>query len=138
MALKKLDILEIVTNHEDPSVKEEVKTSDKKSSLEMYTVDLVSLANKGKIDSLIGRVDEVQRVMQVLCRRKKNNPILVGEAGVGKTAIIEGLALQIALKRTPKILEDAKLFALDIGSLLSGAKYRGDFEKRLKDIPKRS
>lgn len=132
--VEKLDILEIVTNHEDPSVKEEVKTSDKKSSLEMYTVDLVSLANKGKIDSLIGRVDEVQRVMQVLCRRKKNNPILVGEAGVGKTAIIEGLALQIALKRTPKILEDAKLFALDIGSLLSGAKYRGDFEKRLKDI----
>ena len=132
--VEKLDILEIVTNHEDPSVKEDVKTSDKKSSLEMYAVDLVSLANKGKIDPLIGRVDEVQRVMQVLCRRKKNNPILVGEAGVGKTAIIEGLALQIALKRTPKILEDARLFALDIGSLLSGAKYRGDFEKRLKDI----
>ena len=128
--VEKLDILEIVTNHEDPSIEE----TDKKSALEMYTVNLVELAKKDKIDPLIGRVDEVQRLMQVLCRRKKNNPILVGEAGVGKTAIVEGLALKIAKNETPKILEDAKLYALDIGSLLSGAKYRGDFEKRLKDV----
>ena len=129
--VEKLDILEILTNQEDPSVQEK---ADKKSALELYTVDLVELAKKDKIDPLIGRVEEVQRVMQVLCRRKKNNPILVGEAGVGKTAIVEGLALKIAKKETPKILNDAKLYALDIGSLLSGAKYRGDFEKRLKDV----
>ena len=132
--VEKLDILEIVTNHEDPSVKEQQGMEDKKSALEMYTVNLVELALKDKIDPLIGRIDEVQRLMQVLCRRKKNNPILVGEAGVGKTAIVEGLAIKIAQNETPKILEDAKLYALDIGSLLSGAKYRGDFEKRLKDV----
>ncbi len=132
--VEKLDILEIITNHEDPSIKDETTGEDKKSALEMYTVNLVELALKNKIDPLIGRVDEVQRVMQVLCRRKKNNPILVGEAGVGKTAIVEGLALKIAANETPKVLEDAKLYALDIGSLLSGAKYRGDFEKRLKDV----
>ena len=132
--VEKLDILEIITNHEDPSIKDETTGEDKKSALEMYTVNLVELALKNKIDPLIGRVDEVQRVMQVLCRRKKNNPILVGEAGVGKTAIVEGLALKIAANETPQILWDAKLYALDIGSLLSGAKYRGDFEKRLKDV----
>ena len=129
--VEKLDILEILTNQEDPSIQEK---ADKKSALELYTVDLVELAKKDKIDPLVGRVEEVQRVMQVLCRRKKNNPILVGEAGVGKTAIVEGLALKIANKETPNILNNAKLYALDIGSLLSGAKYRGDFEKRLKDV----
>ncbi len=132
--VQKLDVLEIVTHRYDPSMQDDRVAEDKKSALESYTIDLVELAKKGKIDPLIGRVDEVQRLMQVLCRRKKNNPILVGEAGVGKTAIVEGLALSIASKQTPKILEDAKLYALDIGSLLSGAKYRGDFEKRLKDV----
>ena len=132
--IEKLDILEIITNYEEPSIKDETNGEDKKSALEMYTINLVDLAKKDKIDPLIGRVDEVQRLMQVLCRRKKNNPILVGEAGVGKTAIVEGLALKIAKGETPKILEDAKLYALDIGALLSGAKYRGDFEKRLKDV----
>jgi ATP-dependent Clp protease ATP-binding subunit ClpA len=132
--VERLDIIEVVTSHENPSVKVEIESDDKKSALEMYTIDLVKTAQKGKIDPLIGRVDEVQRVMQVLCRRKKNNPILVGEAGVGKTAIVEGLALKILKKETPSVLEDAKLYALDIGSLLSGAKYRGDFEKRLKDV----
>ncbi len=130
--VEKLNILEVVTNHEDPSVKEQSNTEDKKSALELYTINLVDLALKNKIDPLIGRFDEVQRLMQVLCRRKKNNPILVGEAGVGKTAIVEGLALKIAQNDTPKILADAKLYALDIGSLLSGAKYRGDFEKTSK------
>jgi ATP-dependent Clp protease ATP-binding subunit ClpA len=132
--IEKLDILEIITNSEDASVKEQTTGDDKKSALEMYAINLVELALRNKIDPLIGRVEEVQRLMQVLCRRKKNNPLLVGEAGVGKTAIVEGLALKIAAKETPKILEDAKLYALDIGSLLSGAKYRGDFEKRLKDV----
>jgi len=132
--VEKIDILEIITNHEDPSIKENNAQEDKKSALEAYTINLVELAKKDKIDPLIGRVEEVQRLMQVLCRRKKNNPILVGEAGVGKTAIVEGLALQIAKEETPEILKDARLYALDIGSLLSGAKYRGDFEKRLKDV----
>ena len=132
--VEKIDILEIITNHEDPSIKENNNQEDKKSVLEAYTINLVELAKKDKIDPLIGRVEEVQRLMQVLCRRKKNNPILVGEAGVGKTAIVEGLALQIAKEETPEILKNARLYALDIGSLLSGAKYRGDFEKRLKDV----
>jgi ATP-dependent Clp protease ATP-binding subunit ClpA len=129
--VEKLDILEIITQVTSPEVTQE---KDKKSALELYTIDLIELAKKGKIDPLIGRADEVNRVMQVLCRRKKNNPILVGEAGVGKTAIVEGLALKIVNNETPEILKDAKLYALDIGSLLSGAKYRGDFEKRLKDV----
>lgn len=129
----KIDILEVITNMEDPSIKSETKT-DKKSALEQFTIDLVEMAKTNKIDPLIGRVDEVQRLMQVLCRRKKNNPLLVGEAGVGKTAIVEGLALKIAKGETPEILSNAKVYALDIGALLSGAKYRGDFEKRLKDI----
>jgi len=131
--VQKMDLLEIVSQSVQfaDSINQDV---DKKSALERYTIDLVALARNNKIDPLIGRVDEVQRLMQVLCRRKKNNPLLVGEAGVGKTAIVEGLALQIASKQTPDILKDARLYALDIGSLLSGAKYRGDFEKRLKEI----
>jgi len=131
--IDKIDVLELLTNQTDPAIKPDEK-QDKKSALEQFTIDLVAMAQENKIDPLIGRVDEVQRLMQVLCRRKKNNPILVGEAGVGKTAIVEGLALKIANNETPDILKNAKLYALDIGSLLSGAKYRGDFEKRLKDI----
>ncbi|WP_024953688.1 ATP-dependent Clp protease ATP-binding subunit ClpA [Sulfurospirillum arcachonense] len=132
--VEKLDVLEAITNHIDPSIKQESPGDDKKSALEQYTINLVELARKKKIDPLIGRVEEVQRLMQVLCRRKKNNPILVGEPGVGKTAIVEGLALKIAHNETPDILKTAQLYALDIGALLSGAKYRGDFEKRLKDV----
>ena len=132
--VEKLDILEMITNYDDPSLKETNQQEDKKSALEAYTVNLIELAKKDKIDPLIGREEEVQRLMQVLCRRKKNNPLLVGEAGVGKTAIVEGLALKIAKEETPEILKDSRLYALDMGSLLSGAKYRGDFEKRLKDV----
>ena len=96
--VEKLDVLEVIT---ELSPTKEEKQKDKKSALELYTINLVELATKGKIDPLIGRVDEVNRLMQVLCRRKKNNPILVGEAGVGKTAIVEGLALKIAKNETP-------------------------------------
>lgn len=127
----KLDVVELVSENvqfDMPS------GDDKKSALEKYTVNLIALAKKNKIDPLIGREEEVARLMQVLCRRKKNNPLLVGEAGVGKTAIVEGLALKISQGQTPDILQDAKLYALDVGSLLSGAKYRGDFEKRLKEV----
>ena len=113
---------------------EELKSAEEFENLKSFTSDLLSLAKDGKIDPLVGRNFELERMIQVLSRRKKNNPILVGEAGVGKTAIVEGLALAIAQKRVPKSLENAKIYALDIASLLSGTKYRGDFEKRLKDI----
>lgn len=110
--------------------------SDKKSALEQYTQDYNRLAAEGKIDPLIGREHELERVIQVLCRRRKNNPLLVGEAGVGKTAIAEGLALKIMNKQVPAILEDAQVFGLDMGALLAGTKYRGDFEQRLKALLK--
>jgi len=106
----------------------------KDEALESYTIDLIEQAKLGAIDPLIGRDKESERLWQVLCRRKKNNPILVGEPGVGKTAIVEGLALAIIEKKVPRILQDSSLFALDVGALLSGAKYRGDFEKRLKEV----
>lgn len=131
--IEKTDVIEVVSQDVQYSTTTQ-NGGDKKSALEQFAINLVQLAKDDKIDPLIGRVEEVQRLMQVLCRRKKNNPILVGEAGVGKTAIVEGLALKLANGETPEILKDAKLYALDIGSLLSGAKYRGDFEKRLKDI----
>ncbi len=104
------------------------------SPLALYTTDLIKKAQKGKIDPLIGRSNETDRVMQVLCRRRKNNPILVGDPGVGKTAIAEGLALKIQQKTVPSLLENCELFSLDMGTLLAGTKYRGDFEQRLKDV----
>ena len=110
--------------------------NEKKSALEKYTIELVSLARRKKIDPVIGREREFQRIIQILCRRKKNNPILVGEPGVGKTAIVEGLALKIATKDVPEKLKDAKIFSLDMGALVAGTKYRGDFEKRLKNVIK--
>ncbi|MCV3390209.1 AAA family ATPase [Campylobacter lari] len=105
-------------------------------NIKTHTIELVELAKKGKIDPVIGRKFELERMMQILSRRKKNNPILVGEPGVGKSAIIEGLALAIAEEKVPKHLKNSKIYSLDIASLLSGTKYRGDFEKRLKDIIK--
>ncbi|MDR0407872.1 MAG: AAA family ATPase [Campylobacteraceae bacterium] len=111
----------------------DVKVNDKKSEID-FCIDLVEEAKSGHIDSLVGRIDELERVMQILCRRKKNNPLLLGEPGVGKTAIVEGLAVLIAEEKTPEILKNCRLYALDIGSLLAGTKYRGDFEKRLKDV----
>ncbi|TKX33077.1 AAA family ATPase [Campylobacter aviculae] len=102
--------------------------------LTSYTSNLTLLAEQGKIDPLIGRKFELERILQILSRRKKNNPILVGEAGVGKTAIIEGLALAIIEKKVPKNLQNAKIFSLDMAGILSGTKYRGDFEKRIKEI----
>ncbi len=102
--------------------------------LEKYAANLNELAKKGKIDPLIGRKDEVERTIQVLCRRRKNNPLLVGEAGVGKTAIAEGLAKKIVENEVPEILKDSVIYALDLGALVAGTKYRGDFEKRLKSL----
>ncbi|HTN50227.1 MAG TPA: ATP-dependent Clp protease ATP-binding subunit ClpA, partial [Burkholderiaceae bacterium] len=109
---------------------------DQPSPLEQYTQNLNALAKDGKIDPLIGREPEVERVIQVLCRRRKNNPLLVGEAGVGKTAIAEGLAWRIVKGDVPEILEKSNVYSLDMGALLAGTKYRGDFEQRLKAVLK--
>ena len=110
--------------------------NEKQSPLEQYTQNLNQLAKEGKIDPLIGREYEVERVIQILCRRRKNNPLLVGEAGVGKTAIAEGLAWRITQKEVPEILADSVVYSLDMGALLAGTKYRGDFEQRLKGVLK--
>ncbi len=104
--------------------------------LEQYTINLNALALQGKIDPLIGRDKELERVIQILCRRRKNNPLLVGEAGVGKTAIAEGLARRVVEGDVPEILAKANVYALDMGALLAGTKYRGDFEQRLKGVLK--
>ncbi|VVE64619.1 ATP-dependent Clp protease ATP-binding protein [Pandoraea anapnoica] len=108
----------------------------KESPLAQYTQNLNQMARDGKIDPLIGRESEVERVVQVLCRRRKNNPLLVGEAGVGKTAIAEGLAWRVTRGEVPEILQDATVYSLDMGALLAGTKYRGDFEQRLKAVLK--
>jgi len=107
-----------------------------KTPLESYAVNLNEQAINGKIDPLIGRSQEVQRAVQILCRRRKNNPLFVGEAGVGKTAIAEGLALMIVEENVPEVLSESVIYSLDMGALLAGTKYRGDFEKRLKGILK--
>ncbi len=108
----------------------------KGSPLDQFTQNLNQLAREGRIDPLIGRENEVERVIQVLCRRRKNNPLLVGEAGVGKTAIAEGLAWRITQAEVPDVLADATVYSLDMGALLAGTKYRGDFEQRLKGVLK--
>ena len=113
---------------------EENENSNSFKALEKFSKPLVSLAREGKIDPLVGREKEVERCIQVLCRRTKNNPLLVGDPGVGKTAIAEGLAFQIANAQVPEVLEKYEIYSLDMGSLLAGTRYRGDFEERLKAI----
>ena len=116
---------------------EQTSSQDAESQpLENYTTNLNQRAMQGLIDPLIGRDDEVERTVQILCRRRKNNPLLVGEAGVGKTALAEGLAKRIVDKEVPDVLLDSTIFSLDLGSLVAGTKYRGDFEKRLKGVLK--
>ena len=111
-----------------------IEDSKKESALEKYCVDLNEKANGGDIDPLIGRDHEVERCIQVLCRRRKNNPLLVGDPGVGKTAIAEGLARKVVSKETPEVLSNTTIFSLDMGALLAGTRYRGDFEERLKAV----
>ncbi|MGZ8355095.1 MAG: ATP-dependent Clp protease ATP-binding subunit ClpA [Telluria sp.] len=114
----------------------QVEGQTKESPLDQFTQNLNKAASEGKIDPLIGREEEVDRVIQILCRRRKNNPLLVGEAGVGKTAIAEGLAWRITQGDVPEILNNAIVYSLDMGALLAGTKYRGDFEQRLKAVLK--
>ena len=127
--ISRLDILEIILDNDEYE-----SSSETESYLDKYSINLLQKAKNGIIDPVIGRDDEIQRVTQILCRRKKNNPILVGEAGVGKTAIAEGLALNIVAHNVPKIIQNTQLFALDLSAMLAGTKYRGDFEKRLKGV----
>ncbi|HBK44802.1 MULTISPECIES: ATP-dependent Clp protease ATP-binding subunit ClpA [unclassified Polynucleobacter] len=130
------DQTEQVKPAESTQETEDASSGGKESPLEQYTQNLNVMAKQGKIDPLIGRESEVERVIQVLCRRRKNNPLLVGEAGVGKTAIAEGLAWRIVKGDVPEILADATVYSLDMGALLAGTKYRGDFEQRLKSVLK--
>ena len=134
--IARVDVLEVISHRYDKTNNITDEKKEEQTLLDQFTVELVSLAKTGKIDPVVGRVEEIERVMQTLCRRKKNNPLLVGEPGVGKTAIAEGLALKISEGDVPKILQDSKVFALDMGALIAGTKYRGDFEKRLKGIIK--
>lgn len=149
--IEKIDLLNYISHgiekeEETPAADEEDDSDDepgentvvqkRKGALDAFCVNLVERALLGKIDPLIGRDNELERTMQVLCRRKKNNPIYVGEAGVGKTAIAEGLALKIATNDVPEPLKDSVVYSLDLTSLLAGTKYRGDFEQRMKAVLK--
>jgi ATP-dependent Clp protease ATP-binding subunit ClpA len=143
--ISRLDVVNFIshgiTKTPAPAGKEEnteteAEQQEKGGALENFTQNLNQLALTGKIDPLIGREKELERVIQTLCRRRKNNPLLVGEAGVGKTAIAEGLARRIIENRVPDILANATVYSLDMGALLAGTKYRGDFEQRLKSVLK--
>lgn len=114
--------------------KEERDRRQKSNPLELFTLNLIELAAEGKLDPLIGRETELERTMQVLCRRRKNNPVFVGDPGVGKTAMAEGLAQKIQKGEVPDLLQDMEIFSLDLGGMLAGTKFRGDFEQRLKGV----
>ena len=123
-------------NDEAQEVSLDSEADTETSALDQYATNLNQQAIEGKIDPLIGREIEIERTVQILCRRRKNNPLYVGDAGVGKTALAEGLARMIVEERVPEVLRDATIFALDMGTLIAGTKYRGDFEKRLKAVIK--
>lgn len=136
LGIQRVDILEEIAHKEPDEENSENENDIDNKVLDKNSTELVAVAKKGEIDPVIGRDNEISRVIEILSRRKKNNPILVGEPGVGKTAIAEGLALEIANERVPEFLLKAKIFSLDMGSLIAGTKYRGDFEKKLKSLLK--
>ncbi|MEO0057642.1 MAG: Clp protease ClpX, partial [Pseudomonadota bacterium] len=117
-----------------PAQTETDRDAEGAPALEKFATNLNKLAQEGKIDPLIGRAMEIERTVEILCRRRKNNPLYVGEAGVGKTALVEGLARMIVEGKVPDVLADSTVYSLDLGSLIAGTKYRGDFEKRLKGV----
>jgi len=125
---------EIIDNDGESQLESDVSAEAESSALDKYATNLNERAVQGKIDPLIGRETEIERTVQILCRRRKNSPLYVGEAGVGKTALAEGLARMITEERVPEVLADSTIYALDMGTLIAGTKYRGDFEKRLKDV----
>lgn len=142
--ISRLDVVNFISHgisktseeQETPQPQNEEATESQQNAkpLENFASNLNEMARQGRIDPLIGRRDEIERTIQILCRRRKNNPLFVGEAGVGKTAIAEGLAKMIVDGEVPEVLADATIYALDLGSLVAGTKYRGDFEKRLKSV----
>src|SRR6056300_482411 len=137
--ISRLDVMEHISNnvpeiHEESEMPQAENQNTSGSNLKKFTVNLCQKAADGKIDPLLGREDEVLRTIQILSRRRKNNPLFVGQAGVGKTAIAEGIAKNIVDRDVPEVLENAKIFSLDIGVLIAGTKYRGDFEKRLNAV----
>ena len=136
LGIQRVDILEEIAHKESDEENSENENDIDNKVLDKNSTELVAVEKKGEIDPVIGRDNEISRVIEILSRRKKNNPILVGEPGVGKTAIAEGLALEIANERVPEFLLKAKVFSLDMGSLIAGTKYRGDFEKKLKSLLK--
>ncbi|MCL1048853.1 ATP-dependent Clp protease ATP-binding subunit ClpA [Shewanella abyssi] len=127
---------DVDTDAEPNRIEDHTEAAEERSILSQFTANLNELAKKGEIDPLIGRGEEIERSIQTLCRRRKNNPLLVGEAGVGKTAIAEGLAYRIVKEEVPEIMSEATVYSLDLGALLAGTKYRGDFEKRFKGLLK--
>ncbi|MCL1060250.1 ATP-dependent Clp protease ATP-binding subunit ClpA [Shewanella gelidimarina] len=127
---------DVDTDAEPNRIEDQTETEEERSILSQFTSNLNELAKKGEIDPLIGRSEEIERSIQTLCRRRKNNPLLVGEAGVGKTAIAEGLAYRIVKDEVPEVMSKATVYSLDLGALLAGTKYRGDFEKRFKGLLK--
>lgn len=148
--ISRLDVLEFISHgtafddyqeaepeiHDDDAFPEDPRPGEQKDPLSQFTTDLNQKAKAGLIDPLVGRDKEIERIIHILCRRNKNNPLLVGDQGVGKTAIVEGLALRICEERIPQKLKELKIFALDLGSLLAGTRYRGDFEQRFKAVVK--
>lgn len=136
--VERIDILEEISHKgiEDSEQNGNTNLEKERDILAKNSTELVALAKKGEIDPIVGRDSEIARVIEILSRRKKNNPLLVGEPGVGKTAVAEGLALEIALKNVPKSMINAKVYSLDMGSMVAGTKYRGDFEKKLKGLLK--
>ena len=124
------------TKGEEPAAEEEsiTRKKAKASALESYSFDLTKAAEEEKLDPVVGRDKEIERLAQILCRRRKNNPILIGEPGVGKSAIVEGLAIRIAKKKISRALLNKRVVSLDIGSIVAGTKFRGQFEERIKSI----